>query len=82
MDTPVVGNQVKITMYGSETHSYENPISTEKCGADSGGPCILGSKVIAVIGGELDIVGTELTCPAWEMSARDGGRGDQVPPMN
>lgn len=69
MDTPAVGNKVKITMYGDELQTYENQVSTEVCGADSGA-CSMGSKVIAVIGGELDIAGTEPACPSWEVSAR------------
>lgn len=71
MDTPAVGNKVKITMYGDELQSYENQVSTEVCGADSGA-CTMGSKVIAVIGGELDIQGTEPACPSWEKLAGVG----------
>jgi len=68
-----VGNKVKITMYGDELQTYENQDSTDVCGADNdGGVCSMGSKVIAVIGGELDIQGTEPTCPSWEVSVPEG----------
>ena len=53
METPAVENRVKFLMYGEEMHIYENKIRDETCGADSkNGPCNMGSKVIAVMGGK------------------------------
>mmetsp|Transcript_6177 Transcript_6177/g.14518 ORF Transcript_6177/g.14518 Transcript_6177/m.14518 type:complete len:422 (+) Transcript_6177:2681-3946(+) len=67
MDTPNEGNTVTFKMYGDELQVYENVIRNETCGVDSeGGTCTMGSKVIAVMGGRLDIAGTEEDCPSWE----------------
>mmetsp|Transcript_6184 Transcript_6184/g.14562 ORF Transcript_6184/g.14562 Transcript_6184/m.14562 type:complete len:372 (+) Transcript_6184:2681-3796(+) len=56
MDTPNEGNKVTFKMYGDELQVYENAIRNETCGVDSeGGTCTMGSKVIAVMGGTLQL---------------------------
>eukprot|EP00526_Cylindrotheca_closterium_P003088 CAMPEP_0113602820 /NCGR_PEP_ID=MMETSP0017_2-20120614/955_1 /TAXON_ID=2856 /ORGANISM="Cylindrotheca closterium" /LENGTH=1570 /DNA_ID=CAMNT_0000511183 /DNA_START=2723 /DNA_END=7435 /DNA_ORIENTATION=+ /assembly_acc=CAM_ASM_000147 len=73
MDTPNEGNKVTFKMYGDELQVYENAIRNETCGVDSeGGTCTMGSKVIAVMGGRLDIAGTEEDCPSWEKLTASG----------
>jgi len=56
IDTPTASNQVKFSLYG-EDEVYIVP------GDDSSN---VGSKVIAVHGGKLDIVGYDTQCPSWE----------------
>lgn len=69
IETPDDGKQVKFSLYGDELQTYTaiNPEST-LC---SGG-CNMGSKVIAVVGGRLDIKGDANDCPAWEKLAAIG----------
>jgi len=64
IETPDTGKQVKFSLYGDELQNYTavNPDSM----ICSNAGCNLGSKVIAVVGGKLDIKGAEDNCPAWE----------------
>jgi hypothetical protein len=62
MDTPDVDNQVTFKMYGDELQTFTANMETMHCGHG----CNMGSKVIAVLGGQVDIQGYEEECPAWE----------------
>ncbi|CAB9513184.1 G8 domain-containing protein DDB [Seminavis robusta] len=61
---PSSGNQIKFSLYQEEQVSFVNEDSTGVCGSGNG--CSLGSKVIAVVGGQLDIQGYDPACPTWE----------------
>ena len=72
IEPPATNNQVKITMYGSDNFAHTSTSESEPCYAS---PCNMGTKAIAVIGGQLDIQGlADPTCPAWE-KLRDLGEG-------
>ena len=62
MVTPDVDNKVTFKMYGDELQTFTANMETMHCGHG----CNMGSKVIAVHGGQVDIQGYEEECPAWE----------------
>lgn len=81
IDNPDVGKKVTFSLYGDEEHTYKSfnhdcPLCKTSSdnsqdpvdGGDGGGGCNMGSKVIAVVGGRLDINGydDDDNCPAWE----------------
>lgn len=74
IETPDIGNQIKFSLYGDELHTYTviNPDSTLCSSSSEKGGCNMGSKVIAVVGGRLDIKGATDDCPAWEKLADIG----------
>lgn len=66
IDTPDDSNQVKFSLYGDELQTYTATSSESNLCTPEIGGCNLGSKVIAVVGGQLNIKGAQDDCPAWE----------------
>jgi len=65
IETPDVGKQIKFSLYGDEKQTF-TAINPDSPLCSSGSGCNMGSKVIAVVGGRLDIKGDADNCPAWE----------------
>ena len=76
IDPPAPNNQVKISMYGTDFLSHQSTSASEPCYTSA---CNMGSKVIAVLGGQVDIQGlADPTCPAWEKLQEVGTGVPQV----
>jgi G8 domain len=74
IDTPDIDNMVTFSLYGEDDVIFENfagHSSLELCSS----LCNFGAKVIAVVGGRLEIKGTDPSCPAWEKLMAVSGSG-------
>lgn len=78
VDVPLEGNAVKFSLYGEdEVYFHPHPENSMACDLTTG--CNVGSKVIAVAGGRVDIRGMPEDCPAWE-NVLDVGRAESEMP--
>ncbi len=78
IETPNHGNKVTFSLYGEEdVYFHPHPENSMACDVNTG--CMIGSKVIAVAGGKVDIRGMPEECPAWE-KLLDVGRMETVVP--
>ena len=65
MDEPNPNNQVKVLLYGQDSVVLQQPSSQPNPNACVNAGCDVGSKVIAIAGGTVDIRAYPDECPAW-----------------
>lgn len=80
IDPPSAGNQVKFSLYQEDEVYFKADMEDDPCGSGEG--CNMGSKVIAVLGGKLDIQGYDSSCPSWEKLQAVGPETQKMEPYS